>query len=123
VWRHAQSHLREALLKATEAAEVTRADTLLERVTGYIRDAEAIMAGANTDDDKRLALQALDRAMNGATLLAKLTGDLDERLHANVLISSPEWVQVQGVILSALAPFPDATAAVRAALRPADAAL
>jgi hypothetical protein len=119
VWRHAQSHLRETLVRATEAAEVTHADTLLDKVTGYIRDAEAIMAGANTEDDKRLALQALDRAMSGVTLLAKLSGDLDERGHVNVLITSPEWMQVQSAILSALAPFPDATAAVKAALRPA----
>jgi hypothetical protein len=118
VWRHAQSHVPQTLVKATEAAAVTHADTLLDKVTGYIRDAEAIMAGANTDDDKRLALQALDRAMSGVTLLAKLGGDLDERGHVNVLITSPHWVQVQAAILSALAPYPDATAAVKAALRP-----
>ena len=107
------------MVKAAEAVEVSHADTLLDKVKGYIADAEAIMAGANTEDDKRLALQALDRAMNGVTLLAKLSGEIDERGHVNVLIASPEWMQVQGAILSALAPFPEATAAVRAALRPA----
>jgi hypothetical protein len=118
VWRHARSHLPATLVRATEAAQLAHADSLLDKVKGYIHDAENIMAGANTKDDKRLALQALDRAMSGVTLLAKLSGDLDDRGHVNVLISSPEWMQVQDAILSALAPFPDASAAVKAALRP-----
>ncbi len=57
--------------------------------------------------------------MAGVTLLAKLSGEIDERSHVNVLITSPEWMQLSITILSALAPYPEATAAVKAALRPA----
>jgi hypothetical protein len=40
----------------------------------------------------------------------------------NILVTSPEWVRLQVAILDALAPFPEATAAVKAALQPTVAA-
>ncbi len=116
VWRHGKSHLRETLVKATTAAEVVHADSLLDKVKGYIVEAEAMVREARTDDDKRTALQALDRAMSGVTLLAKLSGDLDERPNVNVLLAAPEWRLVQVAIFEALETFPEARAAVASGL-------
>ena len=54
-------------------------------------------------------------------LLAKITGELDERPSVTVnLTASPEWQHLQGVILAALARFPDAREAVAGALLAAD---
>lgn len=51
-------------------------------------------------------------------LLAKLTGELDERPQVNVLnvSASPEWLGIQSSMLEALAPYPEARTAVAGAL-------
>jgi hypothetical protein len=52
-------------------------------------------------------------------LLAKLSGELDERPQVNILnvAASPEWLATQAAMLQALAPFPEARLAVAGALQ------
>ncbi len=54
---------------------------------------------------------AIGEARRNLELLAKLIGQLDTRPTFNLLIA-PEWLAVRTVLLSALAPYPAARAAV-----------
>ena len=66
--------------------------------------------------DFRTELAGIGQARACLELLAKLLGELDERPQVNVVLSA-EWISVRAVLLSALAPFPDARAAVAARLQ------
>ena len=48
-------------------------------------------------------------------LLAKLTGELDDKPEVNIVLS-PQWLTIRGAILEALEPFPEARVAVGARL-------
>ena len=65
--------------------------------------------------DLRTALQGVRELVRIVELLARLQGELQEAPIVNILLL-PEWVQVQTVLLAALAPFPDARAAAAQAL-------
>lgn len=119
IGRHAVSHLPIAVMAAAEIVETERAIDLIGKVRGYIANAESILADAEAVGKPALALAALDRALACINVLAKLTGDIDDRMTVNVLAASPEFVQLQSAILTALRPFPDALEAVKSALRPA----
>lgn len=119
IGRHAVSHLPIAVIAAAEVVETERAVDLIGKVRGYITHAESILADAESTGKPTLALAALDRALACVNVLAKLTGDLDDRVTVNVLATTPEFVQLQSAIIAALAPYPDALEAVKLALRPA----
>ena len=97
--RHAAEHLPavRASLKTVSAAALT------------------VLRDARTAGDGDLALKAIDRIHRQVELQAKLLGDLDERPVVNVLVT-PEWQQLRGQIVAALAPFPEARVAVAAVL-------
>jgi hypothetical protein len=119
IGRHAVSHLPIAVIAAAEIVETERAFDLIGKVHRYITHAESILADAESTGKPTLALAALDRALTCVGVLAKLTGEIDDRTTVNVLAASPEFVQLQTAILTALRPFPDALEAVKSALRPA----
>ena len=110
IGRHAVSHLPIAVIAAAEVVETERAVDLIGKVRGYITHAESILADAESTGKPTLAC---------VNVLAKLTGDLDDRVTVNVLATTPEFVQLQSAIIAALAPYPDALEAVKLALRPA----
>lgn len=66
-------------------------------------------------DPRDLVLKTYDRLRDTFELLARLVGDLDERPQIT-LQTAPEWLEVRGVLLSALGPYPEARAAVAARL-------
>jgi len=120
VWRHARNHLPERLALAAEAEEVASADALLDEITTLIhrvkvaldRTEARAVEGAGSEAD----VQGWTRELRGAlTLLAAVS----ERLPpAQVMVlSSPEWVQVRGVMTAALRPFPEAAKAAAQALK------
>jgi hypothetical protein len=67
-----------------------------------------------------MILKTVDRWMNSLELVARLTGELkagQNNVQVNVaLMESPEWVTFKQVLTAALAPFPEARAAVAAAM-------
>lgn len=118
VGRHAVSHLPVALVTAAEIVETDRAIDLIGKVHGYITHAESILVDAESTGKPTLALAALYRALACINVLAKLTGEIDDRTTVNVLAASTEFMQVQSAIIAALTPYPDALEAVKVALRP-----
>jgi len=120
LWRHAQNHLPEHLVLAAKAEEIASADALLDEITTLIHRVKVALdrteARAVEGDGSEADVQGWTRELRGAlTLLAAVS----ERLPpAQVLVlSSPEWVEVRGVMTAALRPFPDAAKAAAQALK------
>ena len=117
--RHKESHLPEALAKAQEAKEESRADNLLD---------ELQMARQRTYDLLDKAEEAASVKVYGAPVAylreireqIKLLAELEGRLAAQpqiTIINNPEWIELRTIITVALDAFPEAKAAVVAAIR------
>jgi len=116
--RHAE-HIPAQLAAASAAQEVARADTLLGQVQSLRDRALSLLDRAERDGDVRAAVVALRETRATIELLAKLAGELQEAAVVNI-VASPDWCRIRTVLLSALAPFPDARAAAAAALLAAE---
>jgi len=114
--RHTADHVPEALSKAQDAQDAANGDDLLAQVKDLQRRALGLLDKAEAAGDYRTALAGIGQARGCLELLAKLLGELDERPVVNLTLSA-EWISVRAVLLSALAPFPDARAAVAARLQ------
>ncbi len=116
VERHAAEHLPAALVAAVGAEETRQALDVLQQLRTINAAALTVLRDARTAGDGDLMLKAIDRVHRQVELQAKLLGDLDERPVINVLVT-PEWVQLRGQLVAALAPFPEARVAVAGALQ------
>ncbi len=112
--RH-REHIPFHLLKAQDAAEVARADTLLEQVKSLQARALTILDKAEASGDLRTALSAIREARGNLELLAKLLGELQQEGTINLVVA-PEWLSLRAVVVEALAPYPQAREAVLGAL-------
>jgi len=114
--RHKDGHLPAKLVKAQEAQEVTKADSLLDQVIELRDKALSILDKAEQAGDLRTALQGVREAKGCLELLARLQGELQEQATVNILIN-PQWLSLRTVILEALDRYPEARQAVARALR------
>jgi len=113
--RHKEEHISTLLLKAQKVEEIAQADHLLDQVKAIQARTLSILDRADNARDLKTALAAIRETRGNLELLAKLTGDLDERTQINIM-QNPQFVQLQEVIVAALAPYPEAEEAVLAAL-------
>lgn len=114
VRRH-HAHVAETLTKAHEIAEASRAETLADQIGDLLRRGFAILDRAERGDSIQDACAAMREVRGVFTLLAKVSGEIDNRPQINI-IQSPEYVRIQTAILLALEPYPDARQAVADAL-------
>lgn len=113
--RH-KDHLPGQLAKAHEAAEVVKADTLLDRLKELNAETRAILKETREGGNHDLALKAIARVEKQLELEAKLLGELQpEGMTINVY-STPEWLSLRAVVIHALQPYPEAGRAVGRAL-------
>lgn len=108
---HRTNHLPATLAKSQDAQEVAEADDLLAQVQNLQARTLSILEKAETTSQHRMALSAIREARSNLELLAKLVGQLDDSPTVNITISA-EWIQVRGVLLAALTPYPEARSAV-----------
>lgn len=83
---------------------------LVDRLDRVVAKVEALIETAEEDGKPSQMLAAAREFRSGVELLARLTGELDERpqmVTVNVL-SSPEVAQMLGALMVALAPYPEA---------------
>lgn len=120
VFRHRQ-HVSQALMKAAEVREVTVAGSILERLQRAHEEAWAILEEGRRDEDQEVRLRALARIERQLELEGRLLGELQAAPVVN-LVLTPDWLRIRSALLDALAPFPEARAAVASALRTLDAA-
>ena len=84
LFRHAK-HIPAALARASEAATVARADGLLDQLRELTAEAQRIKQKAEKEGDYRAALAAVRELCRIVELIARLRGELDERVQMNIL--------------------------------------
>jgi hypothetical protein len=113
--RHKAEHIAATAARASKAAEVAKADGLLEDIKGLRQKAMGILQKAEESGDLKTALLGIREARGCLELLAKVEGQLSDRPQINILIN-PEWIQLRTQIINSLEPYPEAKEAVINAL-------
>lgn len=130
VGRHKRLHFPaqlEAALIATGAPSAidleqlrqSESEGLLQSVVVQRARLYALADKAEEFDDVRAAASVHGRITDNLTLAAKLVGELNTHHSTtiNQLVISPEYLELRGDLITALAPFPDARRAVAKILR------
>lgn len=113
VRRHRDRHLAPSMRGAMASAGERGGRTALGRLESLYDRAEAILTAAEQGGQGALALGAVRELRSVVELLARITGELDERPTVTVnVLQSPEWLGLQSQILTALHAFPDARASL-----------
>ena len=113
--RHAHAHLPETLTKAHEIKESAHADALTDRIERLITQSERLLEYGQSEKQGRDWAAGLRELRKSFELLARVSGELDERPQIN-LIATEQWIELRTVILQALVPYPDAKKAIVEAL-------
>lgn len=118
VRRHRNDHLPASLRAVRERRENAGAERAIDRLEALYAKALSVLDAAEGDGKASLSLAAIKELRGLVELLAKLTGELDERPQVQVLnvSASPEWAETRARMLHALQPFPEARQAVALAL-------
>ena len=116
ICRHYNNHLPETLTKAHKIREVAHADGLLDRVEGLITKAEGLLDYGQTKRQGRDWAAGLRELRKCFELLARVTGELDDRPQINIF-SLPQFGVIVTTIRETLEPFPEAKAAIAAAMK------
>lgn len=118
IGRHKRNHLSKALKIVQERRETAGAQKAVDRAEELYVKASTILERSEIEGNGQLSLAAIKELRSTVELLAKLTGELDEKPTVNVLnvSSSPEWLGIQQAMLEALHPFPEARVVVAGAL-------
>jgi len=120
VRRHRINHLSASLKALRGRGPGATGERAMDRLEGLYAAAMAVLESGMTEGKATMTLAAVKELRALVELLAKLTGELDERPTVQVLnvATSPEWLEVRGRMLGALRPYPEAARAVVAALEP-----
>lgn len=107
--RHRDGHLAAHLLTSHKAAEVLRADVLIERVESLVTSGEALIEHGQGGDVVSVKAWAagIREARLCLELLAKLRGQLSDGLIINIA-SDAGWIALRAQILDALESYPEA---------------
>jgi hypothetical protein len=105
--RHANLHIPETLTKAHAVKEVGRADALLDRVEALVTEAEGLLSYGRGEKQAKAWEGGLRELRKCLELLARVTGELDERLQVNLAVF-PEWVVIRSRLLAAVESHPEA---------------
>lgn len=113
VRRHHHRHLSAALAALDAPTQTGPRAPLSDRIETLIERCEAMFTAAAAEGRTSQALAVVKELRACLELSGKATGELREQPAVVVnLQTSPEWVQLRAVILSALMAYPEARAAV-----------
>ncbi len=106
-----------AVAEHAQAEKTLRDDDLLSRAQVLHEEALGQLAAAKADGRPRDALLAIREASSTLRLLGEVLGEIRSATLENVtLVESQDWISLQARILQALAGFPEARAAILAAI-------
>ena len=113
VRRHG-AHVSASLARVVSERETAGARSALERLEELHARAMRLLDAADSEGKASLSLQAIRECRALVEVLAKITGELDERPNVQVLnvATSPEWLNLRAALMDTLAPYPDAGQAV-----------
>lgn len=118
LWRHRDAHLPKAAIEAAKIeraeAEGRRGATLLEQAHELLDKARDLLAKAEDSGDIQTALRGVKEARECLVFIGRLTGDVEPD-QINITLNA-NFISFQQLIIEALAPYPDARAAVAARL-------
>lgn len=115
VRRHRRNHLSPAVKAIATRRQTKGARKAVDRIYAYLERAEAVLDSEAEAGNTKRVLEALREARGQVELLAKLTGELDERPQIATVVNvatSPEWLTIRSVLADALRPYPEAARAV-----------
>jgi hypothetical protein len=115
VRHHLREHLPALLALARDAEQVSRADSLLDRIEALQSRTLAILEESEQTQDHRVALAAIREARGNLELIGEVTKELDRTPTLNLHLN-PEWIELRTVIVGALDGHPDARSDVLAAI-------
>jgi hypothetical protein len=116
--RHAKTHLSEKVVSAASAKEVLDAEALVAELRLLRETTLAVLSEAREEKSHGAALAAIARLEHQAELIGRFVGELIERHQVESVsaVFSSEWIRLRPIIVGALAPYPEASAAVVLAL-------
>ena len=113
---HKAKHLGEVLAKV-EKAKAAEGGTALERLEALYDRTNRLLLQVEHNGSAPQALQAVRELRATLESIARITGELNDKPVMTVnSAASPEWLQLQSLILNALSPYPAARLAVADAI-------
>jgi len=117
IQRHRVAHLSPAVVSVLAQREERGAVRIVDRLEALVTKVSALVDQAESTGASGVMLAAAREVRAGLELLARLTGELDEKPVTTInLLSSPEIQNLTVVLLKALAPYPEARIAAAEAL-------
>jgi len=108
---HKTNHLSPALITLTSSERRPDGSTrgpVREQLEDLVDHTAAILLAARKSRNMQQALGAIGRATTLLELLAKISGELDERPQVTVNIQqTQEWIQLREVIFEVIHPYPE----------------
>jgi hypothetical protein len=97
---HKRNHLTPALIALRKERTALGASTLTERLGSLVDDAQSILDAAFASKNASLGLHAIRELRSTLELVARVTGELDERPAVTVnLQTSPEWTRIRAIVM------------------------
>ncbi len=117
--RHKAEHLPGHMVKAQAQEDVRTAIDVVKQLKAINAATLAILQDARNTKQHTVALMAIDRVQRQIELQAKLLGELQQEGSVNIVINQ-QVATYTAILMQALGPWPDARAAVAAALEAHD---
>ncbi len=117
--RH-RKHVTPALARVVSRRRADAGpESALDRLEELYGRASVVLEAAEREGQASLSLAAIRELRGIVEMLARITGELDDRPQLNVLNvhATPEWLATRDAMLGALSPYPDAARAVAARLQ------
>ena len=113
VFRHKRDHTPNEIATLNGAHKVHDRGTALARLESLYTTAEKLLTKAlKNDTSVNGQVQVVKEVRSCLELIAKLTGELNDRPQTVNLMLAPEWLSVRAALFEALSPHPQALTAV-----------
>lgn len=113
VFRHKRDHTPNEIAALNGAHKVHDKKTALARLEALYTTAEKLLKKALKDSTSvNGQVQVVKEVRSCLELIAKMTGELNERPQTVNLMLAPEWLSVRAALFEALIPYPQALEAV-----------
>ena len=121
IQRHRLAHLSPPIAAVQAERAEAGARPIVARLEAVLAKVECLVEQAEREGSSGVMLAAAREARSGIELLARLSGELDERPQVTVnVLASPEVQALMTTLLAALGPFPEARVAAAEALQTID---
>jgi hypothetical protein len=105
---HKANHVSPALVVLRTERIANGVRKVSDRVEDLCEEVQAIYDAARRSRNIDQALKALGKLLAALELLAKITGELDERPQVTInLMQTKEYIELRAVILEVLQPYPE----------------